>query len=203
VNRSCRSYPCNSPFPASAVTKQLGNHLKPGSSSHSTVFKPPAPSYYLVNTITNFLLAHNSKTYVSLKQNDQALLNTGTMGTRTLMLVLTSLVSANAFKLLVASYEPENGTTGALQTLAYNHSNATLQVTHTNQDCGALPSWLDVSSDRCAVTCVNEGVPGSLTKLGVQCDGSLKVLSNTSTLGGPVSNVYFGNESAVALAHVS
>jgi 6-phosphogluconolactonase (cycloisomerase 2 family) len=134
---------------------------------------------------------------------ETTLINTEIMRTRTLFLVLPSLVSAHAIKLLVASYKPENGTLGALQTLAFKHHNASLHVTHTNHDCGALPSWLDVSPDGSTVTCVNEADPGSLTTFDVQCGGSLEVVSNTSTPGGPVSNVYFGNGSAVAVAHVS
>jgi hypothetical protein len=108
-------------------------------------------------------------------------------------------------KLLVASYGPDANTTGAVQTLELGLNTTSLNVTHTNRDCGALPSWLDISScDKgSTVTCVNEGAPGSMTMLSAKADGSLEKLYNTSTLAGPVSSGYFGDDGAVALAHVS
>jgi hypothetical protein len=126
------------------------------------------------------------------------------MVSRKLLIALTNLVTANAFRLLVASYKPENSnTTGAIQTLEFGRKNASFSITHTSQNCGSLPSWLDISSCGRIVTCVDEGTPGSLTMLTVKSNGSLRVSSTTSTLGGPVSDSYFNNGSAVALAHVS
>ncbi|KAF1913547.1 Lactonase, 7-bladed beta-propeller-domain-containing protein [Ampelomyces quisqualis] len=125
------------------------------------------------------------------------------MKTVTLLFPLTQVLSTQAFQLLVSSYKSENTTVGALQTLEYSSGKNTsgLRITHTNTDCGSSPSWLELSSDGNTVTCINEGDPGSLTLLDVQCDGSLKMLSNTSTLGGPVSGSFFNNGSAIGLAH--
>jgi hypothetical protein len=125
------------------------------------------------------------------------------MRTRNISMVLMHLASTHAFKLLVASYKPDNGTTGALQTLEFDNSTSSLHVAHINQDCGALPSWLDLSSNRSTVTCVDESDPGGMTTLSIKSDGSLQKLCNTSTLGGPVSNAFYNNASALALAHVS
>lgn len=128
------------------------------------------------------------------------------MKTLALFLPLTQALSTQAFQLLVSSYKSENTTLGALQTLKYssdNKNSSALRITHTNNDCGTNPSWLELSPDGSTVTCVNEGDPGSLTLLEVQCDGSVKMLANTSTLGGPVSAAYFNDGKAVGIAHVS
>jgi hypothetical protein len=124
---------------------------------------------------------------------------------RNLFLALTNLLSASAFKLLAASYGPDANTTGAIQTLESSTNTTFLNVTHTNRDCGSLPSWLDVSRYKggSVVTCVNEGTPGGMTMLNAKHDGSLEKVYNTSTPAGPVSHGYFGDEGAVALAHVS
>lgn len=121
---------------------------------------------------------------------------------RKVLIALVSLAHVEAVQLLVASYKPESSTTGAIQTLdlQVNGNNASLKVTSTNSDCGASPSWLDVStSDR--VTCVDEAEAGGLTMLTIKPDGSLEKKTNTTTLGGPVSSVRYNNGSAVALAH--
>jgi hypothetical protein len=123
------------------------------------------------------------------------------MRTRNISLVLMHLASAQAFKLLVSSYKPDNGTAGALQTLEFDNSTS-LDVTHTNQDCGAQSSWLDLTANRSTVICIDESDPGGMTSLSIKSDGSLQKIFNTSTLGGPVSNAFFNNGSAVALAHV-
>jgi hypothetical protein len=125
------------------------------------------------------------------------------MRTHNLSLVMMHLASTHASKLLVASYKPYNGTTGALQTLEFDEGNSSLQLTHTNQECGALPSWLDLSPNGSTVTCIDENDPGGMTLLSINSDGSLERSFNTSVLGGPVSNVYYNNASAVAIAHVS
>jgi hypothetical protein len=123
------------------------------------------------------------------------------MKTFTLFLPITHMLSTHAFQLLVSSYRSENTTSGALQTLEYKNDSS-LHVTHTNNDCGPSPSWLELSSDGSTVTCINEGAPGSLTLLEVSCDGSLKMLANASTLGGPVSGAFFNDDKAIGLAHV-
>lgn len=116
-------------------------------------------------------------------------------------LMLSCLTSAHGIKLLVSSYSPAAGKFGSVQTLSQGTDNA-LKLTSTNQDCGRLASWLELSSDKKTVTCVNENDPGSLTMLSVNSDGSLKMLSESSALGGPVSSAFFGS-SKIALAHVS
>jgi hypothetical protein len=123
----------------------------------------------------------------------------------TVLFALTNVLSVSAMRLLVASYGPDANTTGAVQTLELGLNTTSLNVTHTDRNCGALPSWLDIfSCDKGSiVTCVNEGAPGSMTMLSAKKDGSLEMLYNTSTLPGPVSSGYFGADGAVALAHVS
>ncbi|KAH8696846.1 Lactonase, 7-bladed beta-propeller-domain-containing protein [Phaeosphaeriaceae sp. PMI808] len=119
---------------------------------------------------------------------------------RKALLALTHLASANAIRLLVASYQGSPNTTGSLQTLEFGSDLASFQVTHTNKDCGRNPSWLDISST--TVTCVDEGMPGgSLAMLTMKPDGSLQRLTNATTPAGPVSNVLYNNGAAVALAH--
>jgi hypothetical protein len=116
-------------------------------------------------------------------------------------LMLSCLTSTHALKLLVSSYGPAAGKSGSLQTLSSGTDNA-LKVTSTNQDCGTLASWLELSSDKKTVTCVNENDPGSLTMLSVNGDGSLKKVAGSSALGGPVSSAFYGS-GKIALAHVS
>jgi len=126
------------------------------------------------------------------------------MALRGALIVVINLVSARAFKLLVASYKPDIGATGAIQTLDFDSNlgalNSPLPVVHNSTDCGILPSWLDISSDG-LVTCVDENTPGSLNILTAKADGSLRRISTVATLGGPVSSVHYN--SAIALAHVS
>jgi hypothetical protein len=124
------------------------------------------------------------------------------MRTRNIALVLMHIAYTQAFKLLVSSYKADNGSVGALQTLESDNSTS-LKVAHTNNDCGAAPSWLELSSNRSTVTCIDESVPGGMTMLSIKSDGSVQKAFNTSTLGGPVSNAFYNNASAVAVAHVS
>jgi hypothetical protein len=125
------------------------------------------------------------------------------MRTRNISLVLVHLASTQAFKLLVSSSRADNGTVGALQTLEFDNSTS-LKVAYTNNDCGAASSWLELSSNRSVVTCIDESAPGGgMTALNIKSDGSLQKAFNTSTLGGPVSNAFFNDDSAVAVAHVS
>jgi 6-phosphogluconolactonase (cycloisomerase 2 family) len=127
------------------------------------------------------------------------------MALRRVLIVLIHLAYVRAFKLLVASYGPEFGAKGAVQTLEFDKnlesSNGSLPVIHNSTDCGILPSWLDISSSDGIVTCVDENTPGSLNVLTAEADGSLKRVSTVPTLGGPVSSVRYN--SAIALAHVS
>lgn len=120
----------------------------------------------------------------------------------TLLKILPILPSTHAFTLLVSSYKAPNVTLGTLQTLTYDYCTASLDVTSSSRECGALPSWLELSSDRSSVTCVNENDPGSLTLFNINDRGGLQKVSNTSTLGGPVSATYYGNGTGLAVAHV-
>ncbi|KAL5114243.1 hypothetical protein ACEQ8H_007895 [Pleosporales sp. CAS-2024a] len=122
---------------------------------------------------------------------------------RRLLLLVTSVCSTQALRLLVSSYSPSNGGPGSLQTLGLANDRKTLQVTSTNQNCGLQSSWLDVSETKDTVLCVNEDNPGSVNLLHINGDGSLKLVHNASTSGGPVSDAFFGamNNRAVALAH--
>lgn len=120
-----------------------------------------------------------------------------------LMLQLSCAMSTtHAFTLLVSSYNAPNATLGALQTLTYDPCTGDLDVTSSNQDCGALPSWLELSPDRNLVTCVNEADPGSLTLLRINESGQLKKVANASIAGGPVSSAYYNNGKGLAIAHV-
>jgi hypothetical protein len=82
---------------------------------------------------------------------------------------------ADAFRLLVSSYGP-GGAAGAIQTFDNAKSTTMFEVTHTNNDCGLLPSWLDTSSNDSMVICVDESPTGGLTLLHTKSDGSLEKL---------------------------
>lgn len=119
-----------------------------------------------------------------------------------IMLGIASTVPASAFKLLLASYGPGTGQAGAVQILAHNEYSASLNVVQTSQQCGALPTWLDMSMGTNRITCTDESEPGSLNMLSIQPNGTIARLSSAPTLNGPVSSIYFNNNSAVAVAHV-
>jgi hypothetical protein len=90
-------------------------------------------------------------------------------------LALVGLLStgpANAIRLLVSSYGL-GSTPGAIRTL---EGDTALLVTHTSNDCGPLPSWLDASPNDSMVICVDESPTGGLTLLRTESDGSLEKL---------------------------
>ncbi|KAH7405748.1 3-carboxymuconate cyclase [Phaeosphaeria sp. MPI-PUGE-AT-0046c] len=121
---------------------------------------------------------------------------------RTLLLNLGPILSTtHAFTLLVSSYNAPNDTLGSVQTLVGDDCTGDLNLTSSNQECGALPSWLELSADRSTVTCVNEADPGSLTLFNINDSGEVKKISNTSALGGPVSAAYYNNGTGLAIAH--
>lgn len=128
-------------------------------------------------------------------------------------LLLAGLVStASAVKLFVASYTPDGGNLGAIQTLeltpglgegAYN-SSASLKSVAKNEECKSAPSWLDLSLGGGKIVCVDEGFAtpnATLVTLTINADGSLKSTSQVDTIQGPVATKFYNNNTAVALAH--
>ena len=124
---------------------------------------------------------------------------------------VVSAALARSQHLLVASYKPNNGNTGAIQTLKLNlgsgsdNRSNTLEVIHENHDCGSQPTWLDMSLGDDLVACLDEAAAplhGGLNVLRIKSDGSLEKVSSTRVLDGPVSIIPYNDESAVALAHV-
>ena len=127
----------------------------------------------------------------------------------TLLIALAVVGQVVADRLLVASYG--NAThPGAIQTLEVpsstnkNASHATtMKVAQENKECGALPTWLDVSLGLDRIVCLDESATNaSLTMLSLGHDGSLSKVSSNSVLGGAVSMASYNNKSALALAHV-
>lgn len=82
--------------------------------------------------------------------------------------------ATSAIRLLVSSYG-SGSTAGAIQTLDNTKDKTKLDVTHTNNDCGLLPSWLDTSLNDSMVICADVSPTGGLTLLRTT-DGNLKKL---------------------------
>jgi hypothetical protein len=119
------------------------------------------------------------------------------------LLSLASAIPTNAFKLLVASNGPKWGELGAVQILQSSSNSSALDIIHTNTDCGAIPTWLDITLDGGRFTCADEFNPvGGLAMLRLNPDDTITKLSNISALAGPVSSAFFNDKKAVALAHV-
>lgn len=154
--------------------------------------------------LLNAALSLKNKTKLKTAYNTNNLSNKMLAMREALIAILGLTASTDAVQLLVASYGPKYGETGAIQTLdlQVNDNDAVLKNTSTNLDCGTKPSWLDVSSTDRTALCVNEDdIAGGLIVLTIKPDGSLEKKTNATTLGGPVSSVRYNNGSAVALAH--
>ncbi|KAG9187812.1 hypothetical protein G6011_05683 [Alternaria panax] len=124
----------------------------------------------------------------------------------TLLIALSVLGQVAADRLLVASYgnETHAGTIQTLEVLPSTTGNSShaMKVTQENHECGALPTWLDVSLGLDRIICLDESATNaSLTILSLDHDGSLRKVSSSSVLGGAVSIASYNNKSALALAH--
>jgi hypothetical protein len=126
-----------------------------------------------------------------------------------LLLALAMVGNVAADRLLVASYGNETHN-GAIQTLevlpstSENAGSAIMTVAQENQECGKLPTWLDVSLGLDRIVCLDESAANaSLTMLSLGQDGGLSKVSSSNVLGGAVSMATYSNKSALALAHVS
>ncbi|RAR07005.1 3-carboxymuconate cyclase [Stemphylium lycopersici] len=125
---------------------------------------------------------------------------------KTLLAALAVFGSATAERLLVASYGNQThlGTIATLELLPSTGkgSSRELKVIHESQDCGSLPTWLDVSLGPNTVICLDEAATdANMTTLSVEPDGSLKKVASVGALGGAVSLQSYNDKSAVALAH--
>ncbi|KAH7078544.1 3-carboxymuconate cyclase [Paraphoma chrysanthemicola] len=123
------------------------------------------------------------------------------MKNRKVLAAIVAIAPASAWKLIVASYNAPSEPLGTVRLLDYQKNTGALNVVATSRDCGIMPTWLDLSSGGSTVTCVDEGVPGSLNLLNINANGSLSKLSSVTTLGGPVSSQFYDDSSAVGLAH--
>ena len=109
-------------------------------------------------------------------------------------LILSTLLLASAFTPIKADV-PINifvaAANGQVHTVSYTTGNLTL--THTDENCGARPSWLSKGLDKTRFWCWSEGNAtstagiGSVSRHDIQADGSLKqalAINTTGTLGG-------------------
>lgn len=119
-------------------------------------------------------------------------------------LLALAATAASALNLFVADYS------GSITTLSLSESNSsyTLDKTFETTACGPSPAWLTLDVNRGLLFCVNEGITtpnGSLSSFTINANGSLHLISNLTTLGGPVSSALYGNPAAaehgIVLAH--
>lgn len=114
----------------------------------------------------------------------------------------TIAAHCSATYLYVSSYA------GNVTTLSLTESNGTysLQTVAQNALCAPNPAWLTLDRSHNRLYCLNEGLTslnGSISSFALSRNGSLSLLSNVSTINGPVASVIYGTtpNRAIALAH--
>ncbi|KAK1759339.1 Lactonase, 7-bladed beta-propeller-domain-containing protein [Echria macrotheca] len=115
-------------------------------------------------------------------------------------LALANVVSASLVH--ISAYTGNVTTYNLTATTSEISTQAALRSLDVSGGCGDYPSWLTLAGD--ILYCVNENWPdpknGSLSSFRVGPEGQLTLLSNVTTLGGPVYAVIYGEGKGLAVA---
>ncbi|QSZ34222.1 hypothetical protein DSL72_005812 [Monilinia vaccinii-corymbosi] len=114
------------------------------------------------------------------------------------MLFLNGTIIARLF---VSSYIGTISTLQLSKSLDGSYALNTIAVNNVTTD---NPSWLQKDPHTGVLYCLNEGFSGpngSISSFEIAKDGSLSLLQNSNTSGGPVSSILFNKGKSLAVAH--
>lgn len=119
-------------------------------------------------------------------------------------LLLAGSVAASDL-LYVTSYAGTITTLNMTATSPSGGKYPSMKAISTSRGCTESPSWLTLDHPDALLYCIDEGLNtpgGSLSSYKTNSDGSLTQLGKVTTVGGPVSGVFYGDKGhGFAMAH--